>query len=283
MQPGWTVHEVPVAINAVITDNALGSMAIDPVSGDFFVVGEITQGGAISLLRVSQSGQVIDLGPCPASSLGRPTFDSVHRVVYVPDGSQLARFGENGAPLAPIAAPPSGPIAAGPDGELYSVSYGSPSPSGLKLMRYDTALATWIALRDVPLTIGSPGLQYQVPDQLTFDESGRPFATLSGQLFRIDNDATVTLGYSLLKAQLAVGSDMALFGGALFDPDAPGSAQGFAARPPGHGLFGVGMATGPTVVFLDSSTQGVFALDVFTLGPTPAAKLSWGALKSLGR
>jgi hypothetical protein len=281
--PGWTVHEVPVAITSTIADDALGTMAIDPVSGDFFVVGTTTAGGAISLLRLSQSGQVINLGPCRATAPGRPAFDAVHRVVFVRSSSLLLRFGENGARLSSIAAPPSGPFEAGPDGELYAVSYSASSPSGLQLMRYDTALAAWIALRDVPLTAGAPGLQNQVPDQLTFDESGRPFATLGGQIFRIDDDATVSLGYSLLKAQLAVGGDMALFGEGLFDPDDPGFAQGFASRPTGHALFGVALAPGPTVLFLDSSTSGVFALDVFTLGPTPSAKRSWGALKSLGR
>lgn len=284
MQPGWTVHEVPLAIAAVVTDNAVGSMALDPVSGDFFVVGEASPGGQLSLLRVSQSGQVTDLGPCSISAPARPQFDAVHRVVFLPNGSQIDRFGENGALLAPIAAPPSGPIAACPDGELYAVSEGTPSPSGLHLMRYDAALATWVSVRSVPaFPPSSSYLWGRLPDQLTFDGVGKPFATFGGELFRIDDDATVTLGYSLLKAQLAVSGDMALFGEGLFDPDGSSPVQGFAARPPGHGLFGVAIAPGPTVLFLDSATQGVFALDVFTLGPTPTTRSSWGALKSLGR
>ena len=282
LQPGWTVHEVPVAISAVVLDDGLGSMAIDPVSGDFFVVGTTSPGGAISLLRVSQLGQVTDLGPCSITAPAHPHFDAVNRVVFVPNGNQLERFGENGAPLGPIAAPPSGPIATGPGGELYAVSDASQSPSGLRLMRYDPALATWVPVRDVPASASSPSLYGQLPDQLTIDETGRPFVTLGGQLFRIDDDATVLLGYTLLKAQLAVSGENALFGESLFDAGDPGPAQGFAARPAGHALFGVAIAPGPTVLFLDSSAPGVFALEVFTQAPTPAAKLSWGALKTLG-
>jgi len=282
-QPGWTVHVVPVAITAVVTDNAVGSMAVDPVSGDFFVVGLTTPGGVLSLLRVSQSGQVTVLGPVPAAAPARPQFDAVHRVVFVSTGSQLERFGENGAPLGPIAAPPSGPFAAGPDGELYAITFAAASPSGLQLIRYDSGLAAWLPVRDVPAAAGAPYPWGNPPDQLTFDETGLPFVTLGGELFRIDDDVTVMLGYSLLKAQLAVGNNMALFGGALFDPENPGPAQAFAAPLTGYGLFGVAITPGPTVLFLESPTQGVFALDVFTLGPTPAAKLSWGALKSLGR
>lgn len=285
LQPGWTVHEVPVAISAVVLDDGLGSMAIDPVSGDFFVVGSTTPGGAISLLRVSQLGQVTNLGPCPVTAPAHPHFDAVNRVVFVPNGNQLERFGENGAPLSPIAAPPSGPIATGPGGELYAVSDAPQSPSGLQLMRYDPTLATWLPVRDVPASASSPPLYGQRPDQLTFDEAGKPFFSLGGQCFRIDDDDTVLLGYTLLKGQLAVSGQNALFGAALFDADAGGTspALGFADRPAGHALFGVAIAPGPTVLFLDSSSSGVFALEVFTQAPTPAAKISWGALKSLGR
>jgi hypothetical protein len=285
MIPGWTVHEVPIALGAVLLDQAIGSIAMDPLSGDMFVIGSVsTTPTDVSLFRVSQSGQVQDFGTVSVG-ISRPFFDSVHRVVLIPAGSEIARFTEYGTPLPPIAAPPSGgPITAGPDGELYAVCDGGAPPTWLRVMRYDSALSSWVPVRDVAPATG--GLEInQLPEQLAFDEAGRLFATRSGVLWRIDDASTLYLGYVLLRAQLAAGSGMALFGGVLFDAGAatPPTPQGFASPSESYVPFGVAVGPGPTVLFLAPIAGGGFALDVFTMGATPTVRRSWGAVKAAAR
>lgn len=289
MQPGWSVHEVPVGIAQVLSFPGQASLAIDPLSGDVFLAGSVSSGAtSLSLLRISQAGQVQDLGLLSLPST-RPLFDPVHRVVVIQQGSQLARFTEAGAPLPPIPAPAAGPIAAGPDGELYAVSPGGQSASGLRIVRYDSGLDAWAPVRDVPpASGGGPGFGAgNLPDQFVLDDAGRAFVTTSSAaLFRIDDAATVFLGSTLLAGQLAVGSGMALLGEGFFDPGAGsgGPAQGFAVRPDGSGLHGVAAAPPGTVVFLASTRNPdfseSFSLQVFTLGVTPTVHSSWGALKA---
>lgn len=292
LQPGWSVHEVPIGIAFALTFPGEASLAMDPLSGDVFLTGTVSSSATSpSLLRISQAGQVQDLGPLTVPST-RPFFDPVHRVVLVQQGNQLARFTEAGAPLPPIPAPSSGPLAVGPDGELYAVSPGGQSGSGLQIVRYDSGLAAWVPTRDVPPTSGG-GPSFDAgtpPDQFVIDDAGRAFVTRSSAaLYRIDDAATVFLGGSFIASQLAVGSGMVLLGNIFYDPaaGAAGPAQGFADRPSGHGLYGVAAAPPGTVVILESALNPdyseSFSLQVFTLGVTPAVHRSWGAVKALAR
>jgi hypothetical protein len=284
LQPGWFVHEAPVALGAAVTFPGWGALAGDPVSGDVFVVGALGQSSDLALYRISPSGQMVHLAAISGYATA-PVFDPVHRVVLVGQGSQTARFGEFGAVLAPLPVAATGPSAFGPDGEWYEMTSSAQSASGLQIKRYDGGLGAWVAVRDVPLTSNPPDLTQ--PDQLAIDPAGRVFASHSGALYRVDAGATVMIGSSLIAGQLAVAPGMLLFGEGLFDPDASSimSGVGFASRPAGHGLFGVAITSGPTVVFLESvqlpDLSQSFTLQVFTLAPTPAVQRSWGALKAL--
>jgi hypothetical protein len=291
MVPGWSVHEVPLSLSVAMPYN-WQSLALDPLSGDVFLIGAASQGSPdYSLYRVSPAGQVSNLAAVPYPSFGL-VFDAVHRIVLLPGANSIARFAENGASLPPIASAGNGPVAAGPDGELYAVVPSIPSATGLRIVHYDMGADAWLPVRDVPPTQNGffPLDGGNPPVQLAIDAAGKLFVSPSSAIvYRIDDQVCVGLGSYLLSSQLAVGSGMAFLGGVFWDSGAagPASPQGFAAPAPGHRDVAIAAAPTGEVVGLDfrqdPDLTEHFALEFFSTAPTPAVQRSWGALKAAAR
>ena len=283
--PGWSVHEVPLPVHYVVSDDALASLAFDPLTGDLFLVGSLSlPGGALSLMRVSQAGQAQDLGPVTWWPV-RPVFDPVHRVVLLSHDDMIDRFTEAGAPLGSIPKFAPGPFAIGPGGDLDALVADDQVPGSLLIVRYDFGISSWVPVRVAPPPSGVPPYLTAPPQQLVIDDAGRLFGNQSGALYRIDDTSTKLIGGALLMGQIAVAPGLGIFNLVRFDPDAPDAApmQPFGTPPAGHAPAGVAILPGPTVVILDVTQGWDYALEIFTMSPTPAVHRSWGAVKALAR
>jgi len=286
--PGWTVHEFPLAVDHIALTGPWSGVTLDPVSGDCFFLGSLSPDNSdFAIFRVSRTGQVQTIANL-ASPTGRPVFDPVHRVLFAPSAwNEIQRLGENGEALPPLTVGAPGPLAVGPDGELYSMTLSSFSPSGLRLVRYDSGTAAWVPSLDLPaFSPASPGTGV-LPNQIVFDASGKLFFCYGAGNWRVDAAATTFVGGWLLMGPLAVGPGFLFNSLVFYDPTSNGGASPtmFATSPDHRVQMGVAVPPDGSVLFFDQANNdgGGCSLVVFTMGPTPGIRRSWGSVKGLGR
>jgi hypothetical protein len=272
---GWTAHKI-------VGDLAqpLGGLTVDPISHDAFV-GD--HGPAPKVWRITQAGIKTAIIPdATGSNVDAIAFDPVARVLYVPAGTGLLRYDENGVLLGQDAIAPVC-VALGPDGAIYGAfSFAGADPS--HVMRRDPATAAWSEWRALTGPFSTA-----VPYHLSLDPGGRIFAGSDLGLLRLDAGTTVKVGNSLLGGRLpAVSSGSSSLFQSNFTFDPAGGDQGWgvpfvSSDDNSDGLiYGVWLASDGSAYMtaIGTSPGGNGSLWQFVPSTTPVSRSSWGTFKT---